>query len=246
MSENQVFDFKKPIIDVEQPFEEFVKEAENMVKQSKKAKKVKENPNPGIKNFLLTLIALNVLGLGIFGYVYTNQSNQPPSGQVAGESEIVRPNVVSGTGYSIVSNDEIPLGYLQSSETTTLPFLEDRPGGVSRFLIDDTVNGVEVKSGFELYRAEYDNIYDINQFADVVAESLGETYTQTPRPVELPKSIIARKIINTADQDNVYYYVSATLENYYVIKVYNQTLNYPKLSDYTNFVGNLEETLYLN
>ncbi len=238
------FDFNEPITNVDQPFEEFVKEAEKDLEKSKK----KSNSKPGIKNILMFILALNIIGLGVFGFLLTNrgESGQPNRSVAGVQTTTKNPQVITGNNFSIVSKIDVPKGYVVSTESLSLPFLEDKEGAVSRYLIDDQVNGQQIKSGFEMFSTEYDNKLDINQFTNKVKNYLGEDYTLDPKTFTFAKNIPVKKIVSTQGQNNVFYYATVTSDNYYLIKVFNQTLDFDSLSEYTDFINSLESTLYLN
>jgi hypothetical protein len=239
MPDLPVFDFKQPIQNVEQPFEEFVKEA-----KTNNSPAINKTRKSAGKYLLVTLLGLNILGLGVFGYISLNdnQVNQP---EVAGEQEILKKNTFSGTGYSIVTDKEIPKGYKASEVSKNLPFLQNLPGNESRYLIEDKVNGNVIKSGFEIFRAENNNALNETEYTQAVRSFLGNDYVVDPQTITLPNQIFAYKLSSPRDQ-NIYYYVARTTDNYYLIKVYNQSNGVAHLSEYTDFINTLPNTLFLN
>ena len=256
--DRQLFDFNSPVHGAEQPFDEFVREAETQAQGSRFHRSSQQT----LKTLLMAVITLNVVGIGVFGFLYLDRYTGTPEAQVAGVQdstvpapaspiqtlggESAQPNVVSGSGYSVVSTAPIPEGYKQSSDTEDMPGLTNRQASLSRYLIDDSQTGTRIRTGFEVLRAEYDGKLTRDEFAQAVLEDLGpETHRITNPGFVLPKDIRAT-IIEATDEQQIYYYVATTANNYYVIKIYNQTVGNRQFQAYTDFVSNLDSTLYLN
>ena len=258
--DHQLFDFNAPIGEGEQPFADFVKEAET----TSQGTRFHRHGAGALKSLLMAVLALNVVGIGVFGYLYLDRTEgrQALEGQVAGVRDVAETvveesgitlgqsaagaNVVSGSGYSVVSPEAIPEGYKQTSERVNLPYLDNRSASLSRYLIDDTQTGERIRTGFEITRTEYDNALTRAEFAEVILSELGQaTHVVAEEAVTLPKNIQATVIESTTNPD-VYHYIVTTPSNYYVIKVYNETRGNDTLLAYTEFVESLPETLYLN
>ena len=256
--DRQLFDFNSPIHGAEQPFDEFVREAETQAHGTRFHRSSQQT----LKTLLLAVITLNIVGIGVFGFLYLDRYSGSPEAEVAGVQDVTpevtqnpiqtlgggsaQPNVVSGSGYSVVSSSPIPEGYKQSSGRESMPGLPNAQASLSRYLIDDSQTGERIRTGFEVLRSEYDGRLTREEFATAVLEELGaENHRVTNPSFVLPKDIRAT-IIEASDERQIYYYVATTQNNYYVIKIYNQTVGSAQFQAYTDFISNLDSTLYLN
>ena len=253
-SDRQLFDFNAPIHNSDQSFADFVREAET----SAQTYKIHRSGQQTLKSLLLFVLTLNIIGLGAFGYFYVDQNRQNQA-TVAGVqdtaaeeqsnstlgSQTIGANVVSGNGYSVVSPNPIPSGYRQSSEPISIPYLNNRPATLHRYLIDDTQTGRRIRTGFEITRTPYDDELTQVEFVEALRRSLGENeHPVVTRNLRLPKNVRAT-VLDSTNESEVEYYVVTTPVHYFVIKIYNQTKGLSEFQEYTDFIENLPNTLCL-
>jgi hypothetical protein len=242
---NQLFDFNEPIYSSEQPFEDFVNEVESSVEKAPY-----HSSKVNFKSLLMVVLTLNLIGLGVFGFLYADKTKISKNTEFAGvpqnfEPKITSEKMLSGEGFSITYSKKIPDGYIKSSEKMSFTYLDNQPGTVTHFLITDSINNKPIKSGFDVYQSENNSKYNLQEFANRVKASLGNDYVLDSNPVSLAKSQTAQKITYTKDP-NIVTYVTTTPSNYFVIQVYNQTKGNDKFDDYTKFIDEIPANIFLN
>jgi hypothetical protein len=75
---------------------------------------------------------------------------------------------------------------------------------------------------------------------------LGKDYEIKSTDISIPKNIKLSKIQQKNASADVSYYATVTADNYYVVKIINESVNYPELEEYTKFTDSFLEGLFLN
>ena len=244
MSDYNKFDFKKPYQSGED-FDSYVKETEYHLKNRIDSKTTQSN--------LVGIVSVLAIGIiSLSGYIYwdTNQRNSTSNSQsqksVAGVQETPIQNIFSGEGFSIMSKMDTPKGFQATKQSVDFTYIKGKKGIETTYAVKQNIQNNIVTNSISIVSSENDNKYDIKEFTGIVNTVLGKDYKVDTQETTLPKNVKIFKIYRPADGPGVNYYASITSDNYYVIKVVNESSVYPDLEQYTKFTNGFIEGLYLN
>jgi hypothetical protein len=244
MSEKNKFDFKQPYQSGED-FDTYIKETEYHLKNRIDSKTAHSN--------LITLVAILTIGLiSLGGYVFwqmrDNESKLSDLQQkkVAGIQESTPQNIFSGEGFSIVLKNNTPNGFKSEKISVDFPYIKGKKGVETTYASKQAIGSSSVTNSISIVSSENDNKYDTKKFSELVISSLGKDYEVKSEDISIPKNLKLTKIQKIGDSDEINYYTTVTSDNYYVIKVVNESKNYPELDEYTKFTDSFLEGLYLN
>jgi hypothetical protein len=238
------FDFKKPYQSGED-FEAYIKETEYHLKNRIDSKATHSNLLG-----LVTILTIGLLGLG--GYLFwQTQSGGDVIGslqqkKVAGVQETSVQNIFSGEGFSIVFKTSTPAGFDSSKKSVELPYIKNKKGVETTFFNKQDFSGTIITNSISIVTSEYDNVYDLAKFSNLVVQNLGADYEIKSSEISIPKNIKLSKIQKKGGSDDVSYFAAVTGDNYYMIKIINESRDYPQLNEYTKFTDSFLEGLYLN
>ncbi len=240
------FDFSKP-------FQESQKVEEIKQKAAKvKAKKSETSNKPTKSSWLLVLVLMiSLAAIGSFSLVEMKSLQgkvsklENTTGQVSGVTTKAK-TTITGTSFTIVTEGEIPEGYQMNYSTTDFTYLnqDNRQGSVNTYIATISKEAKEYNTGIEVKSSEYDNAWDSKRFAEEVGKKLGSDYIQDSNDITIQKGVKLSKFENS--DNNLVYYTAVTEQNYYVIKVYNQTLQNSDLIEYSRYTSSFIQNLYLN
>lgn len=242
------FDFKKPI-ESNGNFKAFLNSKENTLKQ----KLSSEEPNSRVNNkswVLVFVLMLSLIMLGTYTLLQGQENDRQVSTlkkqQVAGILEENTQNIVTAENFSLVLNQQTPKGFEITRQTGKFEYLENSEAVTTKFLAKPSKGGQELITGIEVSVAEYDNQLDRKGFQEKVLSKLGNAYELKSEDVNLPKDFKVSKIQAKEDLDSVSYYTAVTQDNYYLIKIYNQTSKFSDLNELSRFTDSFLQNLYLN
>lgn len=238
--------YKQPLED-DAFFQEYLKSKEEVLKKKNKATR----PQSTHMWALVFVLMVSLVGLGITALLqYRNtQELLAQYSNVAGVSDTQNvQNIITAEGFSIVLKEETPDEYVVSRTSDTSEYVEDVLSVTTALVAElESTDGQPVKAGIEVEVIEYDNRLNQQDFAELVAQELGEDYDIIAGDISLPKDYAASIIKNTSETSNgINYHTAVTSSNYYVIKVYTQTSPFPELVSHTRFSDTLLSNLYLN
>ena len=154
--------------------------------------------------------------------------------------------IIAGDGFSFVIDSPIPNGFYKESTRTDFEWLENKKAFVNSFISKDTVDGEENINGVAVYSTEYDGKLSQKEFAQKVGEKLGDTFRLDVDKVSLNNGTLLNHHSTINPRVKINYFTAVNSNNYYVIKVYNQGKDNPKVSDKAEFTKNLLNNLRLN
>jgi hypothetical protein len=246
------FDFSKIKNAQMGDFDYFTEEKEKELKQKIKTKPAKKSNKFGW--FLVLILFISLLALSTFTLDEMRRKNQlladyKSPNQIAG---IFDQNVpiapITGDWFSILPKEKPPIEFQKTKSLEKSNILNDRQASNTTYIAEvDSSNNTKLKSGIEISVIEYDNRYNSKQLAETVVQKLGSNmYEIKDSNIEIPKNIKLTKIETSINSDNISYYTTVTSDNYYIIKVYNQTSKDSKYNKITKFTNSILENLYLN
>jgi hypothetical protein len=244
MSGSNNFDFKKPYQSGED-FDSYIKETEYHLKNRIDSKATHSNLLG-----LVTVLTIGLLGLG--GYLFWqtqnggNTLNLLQQKKVAGVQETAVQNIFSGEGFSIVFKSNTPQGFESTKKSVDFPYIKNKKGVETTFFNKQDFAGSIVTNSISIVTSEYDNNYDLQKFSNLVVQNLGSDYEVKSSEISVPKNIKLSKIQKKGGSDDVSYFAAVTGDNYYMIKIINESRDYPELNEYTKFTDSFLEGLYLN
>jgi len=249
MSQNQTqFDFKKAL-DQQDSFESFLSSKENIIKQRLNS----HSPENKVKSkswALVFVLMLSLIVMGTYTLLQSRHNDRELAAlkreRVAGVLEENTQNIVTADGFSLVLNQSTPKAFEIGRQTGKFEFLENTEATTTKFLAKPTKGGQELLTGIEVSVAEYDNQLDNKSFSQKVLAKLGSSYEIKSEDVNLPKDFKVTKIQIKNDPESTAYYSAVTQDNYYLIKIYNQTSKYSDLNELSRFSDSLLQNLYLN
>jgi hypothetical protein len=242
------FDFKQPI-QRDKQFEEFVRTKEESLKRKLSPRKPSQDRHMWA---LVSILMLSLIGLGVFALIQKQDNERQiaalKSKGVAGVNESVEnpmANIITAEGFSLVLKQPAPKGFQLDRRSSSFEYLANKTAVITSFLANQKVEGKEVISGIEVSVSEYDNKLDRKAFDKQVVEKLGPDFEIKSEDINIPNDFKLSKI-QSKNPENISYYTTVTSNNYYVIKVYNQTAKYSEFSEISRFTDSILETIYLN
>lgn len=238
------FDFKKPYQSGED-FDTYIKETEYHLKNRIDSKTTHSNLLG-----LVTILTIGILSLG--GYLFwqtqagNNALNILQQKKVAGAQETVVQNIFSGQGFSIILKNNTPAGFESNKKTVDFPYIKNKKGVETTLFSKQDFNGAIITNSISIVTSEYDNAYDMQKFSNLVVQNLGSDYEIKSSEISIPKNVKLTKIQKIDSIGDVSYFAAVTTDNYYMIKIINESKDYPELSEYTKFTDSFLEGLYLN
>lgn len=242
------FDFKQPI----QPnkyFEEYVRSKEQHIK----SKLYRQPPQNAHLWAIVFVLMVSMVGLGVFALLQKQEMDRylaglNPNPSVAGisDSNQIGKNIITAEGFSLVLNTQTPEAFQLNRESGQFQPLEGQTAVTTSLLAKTNQDNQELLSGIQVSVIEYDNKLDRKTYDQAILKYLGQEYEIKGENISIPSEFQLSKIQHKTNPDGVAYYTSVTLDNYYLIKVYNQTAKYPELTPITRFTDSLLEGLYLN
>jgi len=198
---------------------------------------------------LVFVLIISFASLSVFSFTQIQRKNQEIAmyerGEVAGISDGAVKNIIAGQDFSLVLDIKTPKGFNLDITQSNSPYLENQKTTQSTFINIIEKDGVDLISGVEILTTQNDGNLDLKKFGETVSNKLGDDYTLSESIIELSNNRTALKI-DSSKIDGIAHYVSVTQENYYVIKVYNQTTKHPDLVEYSRFSDIILSSLYLN
>jgi hypothetical protein len=206
----------------------------------------------GVRPSWFFVVALFLITIALAGFVYqsssqlTNLKSQLSDLQTvqdqtfSNSSQQLIYSPVTAFGFTILPQLRPPQAFESNREQLVSSFFPGRESVKSSFLY--TTNSL--RSGISVEVTEYDNISNLDEFAELVATTLGEQYSSSQNTILLPDSIQLMKI--NSDQENIDFYVSVTTENYYFLTIYKQTKDIPEAEEVNQFTNTILGSLYLN
>jgi hypothetical protein len=244
MSGSNKFDFKKPYQSGED-FDSYIKETEYHLKNRIDSKTTHSN--------LLGLITVLTIGLlCLAGYLVWqtqtggNTLSLLQQKKVAGVQENPVQNIFSGEGFSIVFKSNTPKGFESTKKSVDFPYIKNKKGVETTFYSKQEYNGIIITDSISIVTSEFDNANDLQKFSNLVVQNLGVDYEIKSSEVAIPKNIKLSKIQKKNSSGDVSYFAAITEDNYYMIKIINESRDYPELEEYTKFTESFLEGLYLN
>jgi len=245
------FDFSQPA-NLSNSVENF-DSVEKVIKQKLFSEQKKAKAERGNYKLLLLIFVLflGLIATGSFSLLQTLRIQELEqkvnlTEQVAGvkDDSVKFENYIVGSGWTIILPEPPPQGFTLETELKQADYL-NRQVVVSRFLAKVNKGSLQLLSGVEIEVAEFDNRMNYEQFVNLIKEYLGNKYIQASQPLVVSNQFSLTKFTPKSKDDPVYY-VTLTSENYYLIRVFNQTEKFPDLIDYTRFTDSLIDKLWLN
>ncbi len=245
------FDFSQPV-NLSNSVENF-DSVEKVIKQKLFSEQKKTKSERGNYKLLLLVFVLflGLIATGSFSLLQTLRIQELEqkvnlTEQVAGvkDESMNSENYIVGSGWTLILPEQPPQGFVLETELKQADYL-NRQVAVSRFLAKVNKGGLQLLSGIEIEVAEFDNRMNYQEFVNLIKDYLGAKYIQAGQPIVVSEQFSLTKFTPKSKDDPVYY-VTLTLENYYLIKVFNQTEKFPDLINYTRFTDGLIERLWLN
>jgi hypothetical protein len=249
MDKNSVspdIDFQQAVETQNSSFDSFLKNQEDALKY-----KLESKPSPASNQLwlLVSILMLSVIGLGVFT-LYQKQNTEKQiaalkNQQVAGVSENDSKVIIGADGFSLVLKNNAPESFKIDRRTVPFEFIPNKIASATRFVARINRDNRELISGIEVVVSEYDNKLTIDDFNKTVVQKLGSGWVVQETNITLPKDIKLTKYTNPNVQTDEIY-TALTADNYYLIKVYNQTTRYPDLAEISRFSDSILDYLYLN
>jgi hypothetical protein len=244
MSESNKFDFKKPYQSGED-FDTYIKETEYHLKNRIDSQSTHSNLLG-----LITILTIGLLGLGGFLFWQTQTGNSSLGAveqkKVAGVQEAAVQNIFSGEGFSIILKSTTPRGFDSSKKSVEFPYIKNKKGVETTFFNKQDFSNRIITNSISILTSEYDNTYDLQKFSNLIVQNLGADYEVKSSEISIPKNVKLSKIQKKSGSSDVSYFAAITADNYYMIKVINESRDYPELNEFTKFTDSFLEGLYLN
>ncbi len=200
--------------------------------------------------FFVGTLFLITIALGVFVYQsntqldnlrnqLTNLQNNTDQASSNTSQQLLYPPITA-FGFTILPQLRPPQEFEPSREQGLSRFFESREMVKSSYLFTDSGRD----SGITVEVVEYDNRLNLEEFADLVAATLGEGYISSEETILLPDNIQLMKI--NSEQENVDYYVSVTTENYYFLTISKETRDVEEFEEINQFTNTILGSLYLN
>ncbi len=198
------------------------------------------------KSAIWILVALIICLTGLCGFTTYQIYNFENELQSKNRSNIKNVKIISGDGFSFVIDSAIPNGFYKESTRVNFDWIEDKKGFANSFLSKDIVDGEENTNGISVYTAEYDSKLSQKEFAQKVSEKLGDTFKLNSQKVTLDNGTLLSHISPTNSRIKVNYFTAVNASNYFLIKVYNQGKDNPKVNEKAEFTKNLLSNIRIN
>lgn len=217
------------------------------------ARSSKNNPTHAKNHQIWVLIFVLLTGLIAAGAFSVNQTLriQELESEFAANPQVVgastnssMDNIIVGSGFSIIVDQKTPSNFELKTNFGRIKYL-NALGSTTQLLSRREKGGIELLTGIEVQVVEYDNKLTEEAFLKRMQEVLGGNYTLASEKIKVPKQFELRKFVPRSKDDPTYY-VTVTADNYYVIKLYNQTAAYPEFTEDTRFTDKLIPALWLN
>jgi hypothetical protein len=147
---------------------------------------------------------------------------------------------ITAYGFTILPQLRPPLQFESKRELGQSRFFENREMVKSSFLFEYNA----LSSGVVVEVVEYDNRLNLEEFAELVATTLGQGFSSSQETVLLPDNIQLMKV--KSEKADIDYYTSVTTENYYFITIYKQTKQLQEFEEVNQFTDTILGSLYLN
>ncbi len=247
---NTQFDFSQPV-----SFEEsdYYNDFDKQFKPRLNAKLNSQLNQPKFNSGLflvVTVLLLSLIAIGSFSIVQTikiqNLEEKLNNGsQVAGINEQTsKEHFIVGSGWTILVDQKPPAGYVLEHSLIEADYLNRKVSATS-FLARMNKGAMQLTTGIEVHTAEYDNKMTLEEFVSVIEQYLGKKYLKSNQTLTVSGQFDLVRFSPKSKDDPVYY-VTVTFDNYYVIKIFNQTERFPEFIDYTRFTDKLISGLWLN
>lgn len=249
---NNQFDFSQPV-----DFNILNDEADpkNTLEDKKNTKTtlIAKKPDNLKHHHILLVVFVLLVGLIVAGAFSINQTlriqelenKNLKNAQVAGISEEVEvENIIVGSGFSIITDQKTPASFELKTEFGKIVYL-NLQGSTTLLLARQEKGGTELITGLEVHVVEYDNKLTNDSFLVKMQEYLGTTYVLDSNKVKVSGQFELNKL-NPKSKDDPVYYTTVTADNYYIIKLYNQTAPYSEFLSETRFTDQLVPSLWLN
>ncbi len=245
-SANPDIDFKQAVEAQNSNFDSFLNNQEEALKY-----KLESKPNPASNQLwlLVSVLMLSVIGLGVFT-LYQKQNTEKQiaalkNQQVAGVKESDDKVIIGADGFSLVLKTPAPDAFKLDRRSVPFEFIPNKIASATRYVARINRDNRELISGLEIVVSEYDNKLTSEDYNKTVIQKLGSGWVQQETSITLPKDIKLTKYSNPNVQSDEIY-TALTADNYYLIKVYNQTVRYPDLAEISRFSDGILDYLYLN
>lgn len=223
-------------------------------KKAELQQKILKNPRKHTSSawVVVFILMITLVGLGTFTLNELKRSNESLSDikqqQVAGVKDVQGFNhpPISGYGFTILPNQTVSEDFKLDRNTGQSKIFPSRSSVVSSFIAEELRDGKKMKSGIEVEVLEYDNKYNQADFTDIVKKTLPSSFEITSKDIIIPRSFKISRIEDKDKIGGIVYYTAVTTDNYYVIKIYNQTKDYQEFLSVNRFTESILQNLYLN
>lgn len=199
------------------------------------------------KSAIWILMTLILCLTGLCGFTtYQIYNYEKELATKSNKNNIKDAKVIAGDGFSFVIDSVIPSGFYKESTRSDFEWIAGKKGNVNSFLSKDTIDGEENINGIAVYSTEYDSKMSQKEFAQKVADTLGDTFKLDADRVGLGNGTLLSHHLAVNPRIKINYFSAVNSSNYYVIKVYNQGKDNPKVNDKAEFTKNLLNNLRLN
>jgi hypothetical protein len=198
------------------------------------------------KSAIWILLILIICLTGLCGFTTYQIYNYERELTKNNKNSIKDAKIITGDGFSFVIDSIIPNGFYKESARSDFEWLIGKKGNVNSFLSKDTIDGDENINGVAVYSTEYDSKLSQKEFAQKVADTLGDTFKLDADRVSLGNGALLSHHPAINPRIKINYFSAVNSSHYYVIKVYNQGKDNPKLDDKAEFTKNLLNNLRLN
>ena len=245
-SANTDIDFQQAVEAQNSSFDSFLKNQEKDLK-NKMQPEIRQSSNQ--LWLLVSVLMLSIIGLGVFT-LFQKQNSEKQIAQlknqsVAGVQETNGNVIIGAEGFSLVLKSPAPQAFKLDRRTVPFEFIPNKTASASRFVARINRDSKELVSGVEIVVSEYDNKLNLEDYNKSVVSKLGSEWTVKDTLATLPKSIKLTKYISSINPNDEIY-TALTADNYYLIKIYNQTTKYADLAELSRFTDGILDTLYLN
>jgi hypothetical protein len=251
-SSKTTFDFNSVTDLTSTNLDKYLEEKEKAIKQQMLPNKSQRKENSFAWLFVFALL-ISLIGLGTLTLSESRKNKELLSelenkSQVLGTSDEKKEvtNPISGYGFSILPDTTPPQDFEMSRKTQDSQLMKDRSEVVTDYLASFNREGSEQLSGVSITVLEYDNRFNQEQLSSQLVTYLGSDYEIKAKDILIPRNLKVWKIEKKGRTENISYFTLVTTENYYIIKVYNETSKYPELSEISKFTDTILQKLYLN